>query len=185
MLTDAVWFWKIVAAIGRLLTDYNNLEISLLHCVQKGIGDFDCAFKKMFGERGETNRMNSAERLALGAYRALGLDGDFALAIDAIRHALKIRNQYVHWTWWDDNSGYLAIANLEGLAKDPKPVAGLDELSVYHIDLSLIEQQQRFFLYVDRCLLWVNFQGRLLTGEFKTHTYPRPTAVEKPALYIP
>ena len=57
MLTDAVWFWKIVAAIGRLLTDYNNLEISLLHCVQKGIGDFDCAFKKMFGERGETNRI--------------------------------------------------------------------------------------------------------------------------------
>jgi len=36
-----------VMAIGRLLADYNNLEIGLLHCIQQGIGDFDRAFKTM------------------------------------------------------------------------------------------------------------------------------------------
>lgn len=52
-----------VGAIGRLLADYNNLEIGLLHCVQQGICDFDRAFKTMFGVRGETKRINAAQSL--------------------------------------------------------------------------------------------------------------------------
>src|SRR5882724_11851354 len=105
-----------VAAIGRLLADYNNLEVGLLHCVQMGIGDFDRAFKAMFRARGEARRINVGETLALAAYTVLGLGTDFQTGLAAIRHALSIRNQYAHWTWWDDHSGELAIANLEDLA---------------------------------------------------------------------
>ena len=152
------------------MAEYNNLEIGLLHCVQMGIGDFNYAFKKMFAARGETKRINAARDLAKAAYHGLGLGADFDAGMDAIRHALQIRNQYAHWTWWDDNSGQLAIANLEDLAREPNAISGFDQLRVHHIDMPLLEAQQAYFVYVDRALAWVNFEGRFLRGDIRTRS---------------
>jgi hypothetical protein len=79
-----------VTAVGRILAEYNNLEIGLLHCVQMGTGNFDQTFKTMFRVRGETARINAARDLGRATYQGLGLEADFDTAIDAIRHALKI-----------------------------------------------------------------------------------------------
>jgi hypothetical protein len=174
-----------VTAIGRILADYNNLEIGLLHCVQQGIGDFDRAFKTMFAVRGETKRISAAGNLGRPAYQALGLEKDFDLAIDAIRHALKIRNQYAHWTWWDDRSGQLAIANLEDLAQDPSTVSDFDRLRVHHVDIPLLQMQQNFFVYVDQFVVWVNYEGRYLAGKLKSPLLSKPAPVAPPALTNP
>jgi hypothetical protein len=174
-----------VMAIGRLLADYNNLEIGLLHCVQQGIGDFDRAFKTMFAVRGETKRINAAQNLGQPAYEQLGLEADFDLAIKAIRRALQIRNQYAHWTWWDDRSGRLAIANLEDLAKDPNAISDFDRLRAHHVDIPLLQVQQQFFSYVDLCLAWVNYEGRYLAGKIKTRIAEKPTFMRPPPLNHP
>jgi hypothetical protein len=171
-----------VTAIGRLLTDYNNLEVGLLHCVQQGIGDFDRAFKAMFARRGETARVRAAQEIGRPAYQALGLQADFDQAIEAIRHALQIRNQYAHWSWWDDNSGQLAIANLEDLAKDPDPVSDFDRLSVHHVDMPLLQAQLQFFAHVDLSIGWVNYEGRFLKGKLKHRFGPKPTVMTPPPL---
>jgi hypothetical protein len=174
-----------VAAIGRLLADYNNLEVGLLHCVQMGIGDFDRAFKAMFRARGETRRINAAETLALAAYTALGLGADFEVGLAAIRHALRIRNQYAHWTWWDDHSGQLAIANLEDLANEPQPANSFSNLRAYHVSAALLDEQEAFFIYVDRYLAWVNYEGRFLSKKIATRVVPKPAAVARPTLFHP
>lgn len=172
-----------VTAVGRILAEYNNLEIGLLHCVQMGTGNFDRTFKTMFRVRGETARINAARDLGRIAYLGLGLEADFETAIDAIRHALKIRNQYAHWTWWDDHSGQLAIANLEDLAKDTAIINDFAGLCIFHVDMPLLEAQQEFFVYVDRCLAWVNYEGRALTGKIKHRVVPKPAPLAMPALY--
>jgi hypothetical protein len=172
-----------VTAVGRILAEYNNLEIALLHCVQMGIGNFDHTFKTMFRMRGETKRINAARDLAMTTYQALGLGFDFDVAIYALRHALQIRNQYAHWTWWDDNSGQLAIANLEDLAKDPSVVSDFDRLPIYHVDMPLLEAQQKFFVYVDRCLLWVNSEGRFVTRKITRRFAQKPDPIAPPKLY--
>jgi hypothetical protein len=174
-----------VNAIGRLLTDYNNLEVGLLHCVQQGIGDFDRTFKSMFVTRGLAPRINAAQELGHPAYNALGIGADFDLAIAAIHHALRIRNQYAHWSWWDDSSGQLAIANLEDLAKDPEPVSNLDRLRVHHVDMPLLQAQLDFFVYVDLLLGWLNYEGRYLTNKIKHRFGPRPTPLASPPLNHP
>ena len=174
-----------VEAIGRLLADYNNLEVGLLHCVQMGIGDFDRAFKAMFRARGEARRINVAETLAHAAYTALGLGADFQVGLAAIRHALRIRNQYAHWTWWDDNSGQLAIANLEDLANEPQPVNDFANLRAYHVSAALLDEQKAFFAYVDRCLMWVNYEGQFLSKKIRTRGFPKPAVVAEPALFLP
>jgi hypothetical protein len=103
-----------VAAIGRLLAGYSTIELDLLNCVQVvGGNDFNTVFRAMFGKRGEARRVDEAEKLGYPDYDRLNLGADFQEAIEAVRHCLKIRNQYAHWVLWDDNSGNLALANLE------------------------------------------------------------------------
>jgi hypothetical protein len=172
------------AAVGRMLAGYSNLEVGLFHCVQVAIRDFDTAFKAMFSVRGESRRIDTAERLGLPAYVPHGLDTDFLAAVAAMRHCLLVRNQYAHWTFWDDNSGALAFANLEDLAKVTAPLSDLGALGVFHIDAALVQAQETFFVYVDRYLAWVNYEGRFLSGLINRSLPNKPTPLPFPALRL-
>ena len=63
----------------------------------------------MFGIRSESKRIKAAEKLGLPEYERLKLATDFEKALRVMRYYLKIRNQYAHWVWWDDNIGRLAF----------------------------------------------------------------------------
>jgi hypothetical protein len=43
---------------------------------------------------------------------------------------------------WDDNSGQLAFANMEDIAKTATPVNDLGQLNPYHVDAALLHQQE-------------------------------------------
>lgn len=110
-------FDKEGAIIGRLLAGYTNLEVGLLHCVQVVRDDFDSVLKAMFRTRGESQRIDIADALGRYYYHDHKLGTKFEMAIGAMRHCLRIRNQYAHCVWWDDRSGKLSFANLEEIAK--------------------------------------------------------------------
>jgi hypothetical protein len=95
--------------IGRLLAGYTNLEIGLMNCVQVVRGDFDTVLKAMFRARGETARIDIADAFGRHHYDSAKLGTEFSMAISAVRYCLRIRNQYAHCGWWDDNSGNLAL----------------------------------------------------------------------------
>lgn len=168
---------EVSACVGRMLAAYTILELDLLHCVQMGIGEFNSAFKGMFGTRGETRRVNEAEKQGQPIYEDLGLGAEFAQAVSAMRFCLKIRNQYAHCMWWDDNTGELAFANLEDLAANPVvEVSNLGQLAPVHIDLALAREQEAYFAHTDAQLAWVNFEGR-----FKRGLLPGGNMTQKPA----
>jgi hypothetical protein len=87
----------------------------------------------------------------------LGLDADFRAATAAMRRCLDIRNQCAHWIWWDDNSGQLALANIEDIAKMATPVNDLAQLNPDHVDAALLHEQEAYFVYTDHYLAWVMF----------------------------
>jgi three-Cys-motif partner protein len=130
-------------------------------------GDLDAVLKKMFRVRGETRRINEAEKLGQPDYHRLGLAGDFQWAVRVVRYCLEIRNQYAHWVWWDDNSGKLAFANLEDLAQRKRPVRDLTKLKAHHVDAALLEAQEAYFVYADEYLAWVNYEGCARGGKLK------------------
>src|SRR6516162_3349233 len=101
------------AIIGRLSAGYTTLEIGLMHCVQVVRDDFDAVLKAMFRGRGETARIDIADALGRHFYDDRGLATEFGMAVGAVRYCLKIRNQYAHCVWYDDNSGKLAFVNVE------------------------------------------------------------------------
>jgi hypothetical protein len=151
--------------IGRLLAGYSNIEVSLFHAVHMATGDFDAALKKMFGIQGEARRIKAAEQIGLPEYQRLKLASDFEKALRAMRRCLKIRNQYAHWIWWDDNTGKLAFANIEDLAKYKRiKVKNLGRLKAHHVDAALLKAQEAYFVYADELLQWVNYEGRFRNG---------------------
>jgi hypothetical protein len=173
------------AVVGRLLAGYTTLEIGLMACVQMVRDDFDAVLKAMFRVRSESQRINIADALGRHYYHDHKLGAQFEAAIAAIRHCLKIRNQYAHCAWYDDRSGRLAFVNIEDIATGNTYLTDLKGLTTYYVDLPLLQQQEAYFVYVDRLLIWVNHQGRIRAG--KTPNLPDrpvPEQMKQPLLHI-
>jgi hypothetical protein len=173
------------AAVGRLLLNYSNLEIGLLHCVQMAAGgDLNTALKAMFGARGETRRINRAETLGQPHFAQHALMRDFQHAIAILRRCLEARNQYAHWSLWDDYSGKLAFANIEGLANLKKRVNNFNKLRTFHVTAALLAEQEACYIYCDRFLTWLNHEIRVRSGRLPTNIFPKPRRVKKPRLKL-
>jgi hypothetical protein len=161
------------------------LELDLMNCVQVVRDDLDAILKAMFRVRGETARIDIADALGRHFYDDRGLGPEFAMAIGAVRHCLKIRNQYAHCIWYDDYSGKLAFSNIEEIAKNNNArLADVRNLPVLHVDVPTLRAQEDYFVYSDRLLAWTNYEGRLRAGKLETNTLPKPNQMKPPALCI-
>jgi hypothetical protein len=171
------------AIIGRLLAAYAELEIDLLHCVSVAREDFDAVLKAMFRSRGETRRISVADALGRQLYHAAGLGTDFDMAISAVRYCLRIRNQYSHCNWYDDNSGRLAFVNVEEIANHNQLVTGFDKLERYYIDVPTLELQEQYFGYAGALLAYANYEGRYRAGKLRDQIIAKPAQVMQPPLH--
>ncbi len=138
----------------------------------------------MFGSRGESRRIDKGVALGRPIYSALGLESDFDAAVKSIRHCLLIRNQYSHHTFWDDNTGKLAIGNLENIARLPEKQSDLLNLIPNHVTVDLLQEQGAYFRFADGLLIWVNFEGRFRRGMLNTNPVPKPSPIPKPMLHL-
>ena len=168
--------------VGLLVTAYGELEFLLAHCVGEIIKSRDVAFKVMFRARGEEQRIVLADALARptlteGAYKTA-----FEQTISALRHCLKIRNQYAHCAWGDDARGLWFVA-LEENAKDNTPY-DLTELTQHVLSLDLVREQEAFFLNTKLRLEALNFERQYQTGQIASPTVGIPAEIAKPALRL-
>jgi hypothetical protein len=176
---------KEAAIIGRLLAGYADLEIDLMHCTQVVREDLDTVLKTMFRTRGETARIRVADAFGRHHYSALNLETEFGMALSSMQHCLKIRNQYAHCIWYDDNTGQLAFTNLEEIAEETAFVTDLKSLTILHVDVALLESQESYYGYADHFLSWVNFEGRTRAGKLKLQPIAKPKQQKPPPLYCP
>ena len=168
--------------IGCLLTAYADMELSLFHCVNVTRDDFDTVYKAMFKERGESRRINMADIFGRQKYHTLGLGTHFEMAISSVRYCLKIRNQYAHCVWYDDYSGLLAFTNLEEVTDSNRVVKDLNDLTIRHIDVDILVQQEKYFEYTEEFLTWVNIEGRRVAGKPSYPKQPVPKQLNHPPL---
>jgi hypothetical protein len=171
--------------IGRLLAGYTNLEIGLMNCVQVVRLDFDTVLKAMFRARGETVRIDIADAFGRHYYDGLKLGTEFSMAISAMRYCLRIRNQYAHCAWWNDNSGKLAFANLEDITKGNAFLNDLRTLPTHHVDVPILTDQENYFVYVDRFFSAINYEGRVQSGTLKSNAIGIPAHLKRPIMCCP
>jgi hypothetical protein len=173
------------AAVGRLLLGYSNLEIDLMNCVQIACGgNLNAALKPMYLIRSESRRIGIAEALGQPHFTHHHLTPHFQHVIAVIKRCLQIRNQYAHWVLWDDNSGKLAFANLESLAKRKQPVKNLLRLRTFHVNAALLAEQEAYYIYFDRYISWLNFEIRFRAGALPRNILPKPKRVKRPRLKL-
>ena len=140
----------------------------------------------MFVPRGESKRITKAAALGRAIYVTLGLEADFDAAVEAMRYCLRIRNQYAHHNFWDDNTGKLAIGDLEAVARQPDHQPDLVSVIPNHVDVCLLQEQEAYFRYADQLLAWVNFEGRFKSGKLNSNPVPKPMPpLQKPAFNLP
>jgi hypothetical protein len=173
------------AAVGRLLLGYANLEIDLMNCVQMACGgNLNAVLKPMYSARSESKRIGRAEALGQPHFSQHHLTPHFQHAIAVIGRCLQIRNQYAHWALWDDNSGKLAFANLESLAKLKRPVNDLQRLRTFHVNAALLAEQEAYYIYFDRYISWLNFEIRVRAGTLPRNILPKPKRIKRPRLKL-
>ena len=173
------------ALIARMVPGYTDLEVDVMNCVKSVRQDLDVVLKAMYRVRGESQRLQIADAFGRLLYRALGLGTEFEMAMGTVRHCLKIRNQYAHSIMWNDNTGQLAISNLEELANLNVEVQDLLALNVHHVDLPLLQAQFSYFEYASSSLIWVLQEGNRTAGRPALPASPRPAAPgAAPNLYL-
>ena len=172
------------ALIGRMLAGYADLEIDLMNCAKAVRGDLDLTLKTMFRGRGNAQRIDIADALARQPYHGLGIGAEFETAIGAVRYCLRIRNLYAHCTWWNDNSGRLAFANLEELAKENVVVVDLHGLTVHHVTVSHLQAQFAYFEYADNVLIGVIQEGNRRAGKPALPGILVPAVMAPPPMFL-
>lgn len=173
------------AIIGRLLAGYGELEVDLCNCIAMGGVGTDKSVRRMFKPRGETRRIDEAERLGQPEYQKLSLGTEFCSAVAGMRHRLSIRNQYAHCQWYDDYSTTLAFVNMEEIAHDESPINNYNNLITRYVDVTLLTMQESFFGLIDEAFDYVNYEGRKRAGTLPGgHLFSMPALQPRPPLHL-
>lgn len=177
-------YFRELETVGRMLTDYGELELGLMNCIAvTKTHTFDHVFKTMFAKRGEKRRIDEASAMGLDEYDKRGLRLEFEQAITAMRHCLLIRNQYAHALWHNPLNG-LCFVDLEGLARQPAVIADLRPADFRYVDQHLLDEQEDFMTYAESCTTYINFERRRRLGD-AVPSFSKPTTRKQPPLFLP
>ena len=166
------------ALVGKILVSYGELEFDLCQCIKSALNDLDVAVKVLYRTRGETQRVLIADALGRPIYTNHRLETEFSEAIGAMRHCLKIRNQYAHCNWNHDEGGLSFIA-FEDIAAENAHVSQ-GRLTKYRLDKTLLENQESYFSSTREALWFLDWELQLRAGRISSHAFPRPQRVPRP-----
>jgi len=168
------------AIIGSLVVGYGELEILLALLVRWIIDDQDFAFRTLYGQRGESARITTAKTITFISLRHHQKRQEFEDMIDALRHCLKIRNQYAHGNWLQTPHA-ISFANVENICQQ-QDKADLGKLTVQDVTLKKLRQQERYFVYVMQLIEYLIFSFQRERGAQSTFAPQAPPKVARPNL---
>jgi hypothetical protein len=76
----------------------------------------------------------------------------------------------------------LAFANLESLAQLKRPVNDLRKLRTFHVNATLLAEQEAYYICFDRYITWLNYEIRTRAGAMAHNIMLKPNRVKKPRL---
>jgi hypothetical protein len=141
------------AVIGRIMSGFGELELSLGYCVYKAVGrSRDDVLMEIFNIRNARHRINHAEGTARKQILELQIDREFTRTVQQVRACLGIRNDYSHCHWADQRA-CLYYTKLEEAAK----TNGF-QLKWRQVDLNLLSRQEVFCMNTREWLLYLEYE---------------------------
>jgi hypothetical protein len=171
------------AVLGRLLAGYGELEFEMGRCL--GVAkhcDNEAGVRELFAKRGELDRIRRARAAMQPVFEAEGLGRECKAALDDMDWCRCLRNQYAHCTWYDTPHEGLGFVDLEKIVGVPGPLMTHRKM----LDLALLQEQETFFRYVQRCFWFLEEELDVRKGRWKHgrihDTSPPPP--KRPAMYV-
>ena len=172
---------KEAAIVGHLVLSYGELELIITKALGAALGNEPVAMRTMFRLIGERNRIEAADALMREGYCAFGLEGQYGTAIGAMKQCTKIRNQYAHCHWGDQDGAGLFFTDLQ----DPARSATTFDYWWRHVDVPLLEQQAGYFDFAAEAMQFIHVELVLRQGKSQSHPFLMPKGQKPPPLHNP
>jgi hypothetical protein len=189
-----IWLWGVLMArsimpifdmfqdeakvAGRLLAGYGELEFALHDCLTAVMGDINVAAKVLYRARGEQHKIEIADAIMRDEFDYIGLITPYSDALSDMDWCRQIRNQFAHSHWDADHTRKnLRIFDLDRAArtKSGQVMARAD-----YVNLTLLQSQEVFFLYVHDCLRYLCAEYQIRANSAAIPSLPVPTKVIRP-----
>lgn len=169
------------AIIGRLLTAFGELEISVCYNASKATEILsESVLIALYRLRNTASRIEVADALMRPTYERNGVAAAYEDAMSRVRHCLRLRNQFAHCNWADHEMGGLFFADLQASAKTPD-----FWLRWKHIDLPLLRLHETYFEMALEALRFADHEIQVKFGRLRSHVWPKPPALAPPPLHNP
>jgi hypothetical protein len=170
------------ARIGRIVAAFGELEFILALCLGEVLSDRDTALRTIFRLASGRARIDTLDALLRPAYEKIGCKSQYVDMLGAVRNCQRIRNQYAHCHYGHHLRFGLFLTNLQDAAEKPESF----EYQWRHVDVPLLDQQEHYFLYTQKCLQFLLDEYRVRSGRTGVpHGSPWPTRREPPPLHNP
>jgi hypothetical protein len=137
--------------------------------------------KALYRLRTTSSRLDAADAIMRPAFAVNGLIDEYRIAHRAITYCLRLRNQYAHCNWADNENEGLFFADLQEAADAE---IGF-ELCFRHVDAPLLAAQYAFFTYVMEWLSFLGIELGVRTKRISNFSWPKPLERSPPPLHNP
>ena len=161
------------AIIGRMVVGFGELEILSCKVADLATAKSTIVLKSLYNLRSTSARIEFARTISAPIFAAESLSEPFNITFDAVVDCLKIRNQYAHCQWADDQNAGLFFADFEDAAKHSTWIVDWK-----HVDVPLLTRQESFFGDTRHALLFLEDSMDCLNrGVPRNHGIPEPLAL--------
>lgn len=168
--------------IGRLITYYSEIEISLYNIIKLTKKSNENILKIMIRDQNAFRKIEKAKEIGLDKFTKYGLNEEFIYCIKIIHHCRKIRNLYAHSNYWDANWEHLMLMEINEVAKIEDNCDDLGIAKTYPITNSLLLEQLNFYNYTLSYIFWLNNEIRYKTGMISENKISKPLECLEPKL---
>lgn len=152
--------------IGRMILEYGELEWMLCLLASHVLGDLDTPVKALYRSRGELQRMDVADALIRPRITDVRMRQTYEETFAHMGVCRTLRNQYAHTNWLNAGSDKLCYIAIEDVARSNEPIE-MDQMTLYHLDLSTVKDQARFFNEVMQNMTYLNMEVQYVMGHSK------------------
>ena len=173
-------FPKEAQLVGRILSEYPEIEFELAQLVSKVIEDDDRAVRIIFRARGES-RVTLTDAIVRPALNKVGLKNEYEATLGAVRYCKSVRNQYAHAHWINGNNELL-FCDLEESASTAE---GPTMVRFCAVDLALLAQQEKYMNYASHWLYFLMDHYAHRAGRSPIPAIAAPQIILPPSLSNP
>jgi hypothetical protein len=175
-------FLKEAAILGRILAGYGELEYDLATAMGSALNDDDLAFRLLFRNRGEEQRISIGDIILRPICEKWKLVESWERTRRAFSWCKTTRNQYAHCHWFDGEGDGLFFYNIE---KSSQSASGPIAHQLFHVDVPLLERQENHFRYVSDGSGYLINELRRRAGTLKSHGWKAPEEIQPPPRHNP